>query len=290
MVFIAALLTIAATGSSQSTTAPRWSAVYPFNNASLATNTRVSDLLSRMTLHEKIGQMFMDANMAFGNDALKNGTDLRSTAIPRLGVPEFNWMGQGNVYRGAANGCQLNCCSCYDGHNMSNCCRDGYATQFPQGTGVAATWNPDLVFAMGVVASDESRALMHFPHRRAADYRTGASSVINILRDGRWGRAPETYGECPVLTGDLAVAFNKGLAGFQYLNSTQRQYGDRFKVMATVRHFVAYAGPDSQRFHFSAVVDDDDLQVCEQPPLHVPENIVRYDPESATISTRTPAH
>ena len=45
---------------------------------------------------------------------------------------------------------------------------------------------------------------------KAADYRTGASSVINILKDGRWGRAPETYGECPVLTGDIAVAFNKG--------------------------------------------------------------------------------
>lgn len=60
-----------------------------------------------------------------------------------------------------------------------------------QGTGVAATWNTALVFEMGVVASNESRALMKLPGRHA-DYRTGASSVINILRDGRWGRAPET--------------------------------------------------------------------------------------------------
>jgi len=69
---------------------------------------------------------------------------------------------------------------------------------------------------MGVVASDESWALQNRPNASDAptDYRTGASSVINILRDGRWGRAPETYGECPELTGEVAVALNKGLTGF----------------------------------------------------------------------------
>jgi hypothetical protein len=160
-------------------------------------------------------------------------------------------------YRGAANGCNIGCCSCYDPvHHPGVCCVDAFATQFPQvsnrievcfcgeiydfapvlskhvencrrtllatshifllarcegdyctcsvthptathgndtlqGTGVAATWNTALVFEMGVVASNESRALMKLPGRHA-DYRTGASSVINILRDGRWGRAPET--------------------------------------------------------------------------------------------------
>ena len=69
----------------------------------------------------------------------------------------------------------------------------GAATQFPQGTGVASTWNAELIFQMGVLTSDESRAMMNYPNR-SVDYRTGASSVINILKDGRWGRAPETYG------------------------------------------------------------------------------------------------
>ena len=197
--------------SSRSTSLPTPAAAssppYPFNNASLPTAQRVADLLSRMTLHEKVGQMFMDRDMAWGHDAPPKGdVDEASTAIDRLGVPEFIFMGQGNVYRGASNGCIVNCCSCYDGKNMSNCCHDGAATQFPQGTGVAATWNMTLIHDMGRIAADESRGMMHFPgKRKAADYRTGASSVINILRDGRWGRAPETYGECPVLTGDVAV-------------------------------------------------------------------------------------
>ena len=132
----------------------------------------------------------MDGKMAFGNDVLPKGGDLPSTAIPRLGVQPFNWMSQGNVYRGASNGCNINCCSCYDGKNMSNCCIDGSATVLPQGTGIAATWDPALIFKVGVMVSDESRAMMAFPNR-STDYRTGASSVINILRDPRWGRAPE---------------------------------------------------------------------------------------------------
>lgn len=246
---------------------------YSFNDPTLATHVRVADLLSRLTLHEKVGMMFMSADMAFGNDKLpKGGVDEPSTAIPRLGVPEFSWMGQGNVYRGASNGCTINCCSCYgETHNFSKCCHDGSATQFPQGTGVAATWNASAAFEMGRITSDESRGMMHYSYangtsrRVAADYRSGASSVINILKDGRWGRAPETYGECPVLTASIAVAFNKGLSGFASLDARTREHGDRFKVLGVVRHFVAYAGPDSERFHFDARVSDDDLRLTFLP-------------------------
>ena len=60
-------------------------------------------------------------------------------------------------------------------HKPGVCCHDGAATQFPQGTGVAATWNPDLVFQAGIVASDESRAMYNsYPDPVVADYRTGA--------------------------------------------------------------------------------------------------------------------
>ena len=229
-----------------------------------------------MTTHEKVGNMFMSAGMAFGNDQLpKGGVDEPSTAIPRLGVAEFNYMAQGNVYRGASNGCLVNCCSYCPGSRYGPpphaCCHDGGATQFPQGTGVAATWNASCVFEMGRIASEESRGMMHFPTwpngtlKRMVDYRSGASSVINILKDGRWGRAPETYGECPVLTGDIAVAFNKGLMGYVRLGDATREHGDRIKVLGGLRHFVAYAGPDSQRFHFNAVVSDDDLRMTYLP-------------------------
>lgn len=237
--------------------------VYPFCNLSSPMKLRVDDLLSRLTLHEKVGMVFMDANMAYGNSTLSNTSqegDLASTAVPRLGLPQFNWMGQGNVYRGASNGCNLNCCSCFDGHNMSNCCVDGFATVFPQGTGVAATFNKELVFAMGQAIADESLALNnHFPGK-TTDYRTGASSVINIARDPRWGRLPETYGEDPELTFQIALSLNKALMGYASRDAPSPQYGDdRWKVLPVIRHFVGYAGPDSQRFYFDAVISETDL-------------------------------
>ena len=73
-----------------------------------------------MKVSEKVGMLFMEADMALGNDVIVRGAngDLPSTNISRLGVPEFNWMSGGNVYRGAPNGCNLNCCSCYDGHEQ----------------------------------------------------------------------------------------------------------------------------------------------------------------------------
>ena len=77
------------------------------NDDSQALEKRLDDLLPRMTLRQKIGQMFMSSKMAFGNDVLPKGGDLPSTAMPNLGVGEFDFMSQGNVYRGAANGCDL---------------------------------------------------------------------------------------------------------------------------------------------------------------------------------------
>lgn len=262
------------------TTASLAGAQYPFNNVSLPAAQRAADLVSRLTLSEKVGMLFMDANMAYGNDTLPKGGDLPSTSVPRLGVPQFNWFSQGSVYRGAANGCSLGCCTaCPTNASLparsslravaastdvgGPCCHDGFATQLPQGTGMAATWDADLVFRAGVMVSDESWGIQNgFPGGAAiADYRTGASSVINILRDGRWGRAPETYGECPFLTGSTAVAFNKGLMGYPSLNATTREFGEYIKVLPTMRHMVAYAGPDNGRFTFNAVVNEDDLRL-----------------------------
>ena len=78
-----------------------------------------------------------------------------------------------------SSGCLVNCCSCYDGHDMNKCCHDGAATQFPQGTGLAATWNLPLAFEVGMVASQESRGLMNAPfHTVAADYRTGLTKML----------------------------------------------------------------------------------------------------------------
>ena len=145
---------------------------------SLPLEKRLDDLLGHMTLHDKIGNMFQNGKMAFGNDVVPKGGDYPSMAMPHLGVPEFIFMGQGNVYRGAANGCNIGCCSCYDPPTCTGgacCCIDEHATQFPQGTGVAATWNLPLIFEMGMVASDESWALQNRANasKSPTDYRSG---------------------------------------------------------------------------------------------------------------------
>jgi len=139
---------------------------------------RVDDLLSRMTLEEKVSQMMNAA-----------------PAIPRLGVPAYDWW----------NEC------------LHGVARAGVATVFPQAIGLAATWDQDLVERMADVISTEARAKHHDALRRGVHERylglTMWSPNINIFRDPRWGRGQETYGEDPYLAGRIGVAFVKGLQG-----------------------------------------------------------------------------
>jgi beta-glucosidase len=139
---------------------------------------RVDDLVSRMTLEEKISQMNSEA-----------------PSIERLGIPQYNWWNE--AIHGVA--------------------RAGTATVFPQVIGLAATWNTELIRRMAVVISDEGRAKHHESARNGVrDLYTGLTFFcpnINIFRDPRWGRGQETYGEDPYLTSRLAVSFIKGLQG-----------------------------------------------------------------------------
>jgi beta-glucosidase len=150
----------------------------PYQNQSLPFETRVNDLVSRMTLEEKVQQM----------------KDV-APAIDRLGVPAYNWWNE--ALHGVA--------------------RSGLATVFPQAIGMAATWDDSLIFKMATVVSDEARAKHHEYLRHDSRQRyqglTFWSPNINIFRDPRWGRGQETYGEDPFLTGRLAVQFIRGLQG-----------------------------------------------------------------------------
>ena len=139
---------------------------------------RVDDLVSRMTLDEKISQMQNNA-----------------PAIPRLGIPAYGWANE------ALHGVAL----------------AGHATVFPQAIGLAASWDTDLVHSIADVISTEARAkhndaIQHgnFGEHYGLDF---WSPNINIFRDPRWGRGQETYGEDPFLTGRMAVAFVTGLQG-----------------------------------------------------------------------------
>ncbi len=151
---------------------------YDFENPELTPIERASDLVSQMTLKEKVSQMRYDA-----------------PAISRLGVPAYNWWNE-----------------CLHGVG-----RAGEATIFPQAIGMGATWNVDLINKMGVAVSDEARAKHHrfVSENKRGIYQglTFWTPNINIFRDPRWGRGQETYGEDPYLTGELGVAYINGLQG-----------------------------------------------------------------------------
>ena len=151
---------------------------YQFQNTNLSTQERVENLLSEMTIQEKMQQM-----------------EYTSPAIKRLGIPEYNWW----------NEC------------LHGVARAGYATVFPQSISIAASWDADLIHEVASVISDEARAKHHeFARRGLRQIYQGLtfwSPNINIFRDPRWGRGHETYGEDPYLTGQLGMQFVKGLQG-----------------------------------------------------------------------------
>jgi beta-glucosidase len=177
---------------------------------------RVGDLLARMTLAEKISQMVHEA-----------------PAIPRLGIPSYNWWNEGL-------------------HGVG---RAGLATVFPQAIGLAATWNPDLIHRIATAISDEARAKYHQAVREGNHGiyfgLTYWSPNINIFRDPRWGRGQETYGEDPYLTSEIGKSFVQGLQG------DDRQY---LKLAASPKHFAVHSGPDNDRHHFNAMVSQRDLR------------------------------
>jgi beta-glucosidase len=147
-------------------------------NPALPIEQRVNDLISRMTLDEKVRQMQHTA-----------------PAIPRLGVPAYDWWNE--ALHGVA--------------------RSGYATVFPQAIGMAATWDAPLIHSEAETIATEARAKYN-QAQRADNHSiyfglTFWSPNINIFRDPRWGRGQETYGEDPFLTGRLGVAFVTGMQG-----------------------------------------------------------------------------
>ncbi|MGB7726753.1 MAG: glycoside hydrolase family 3 C-terminal domain-containing protein [Candidatus Acidiferrum sp.] len=158
------------------TTPPTVTPIYLDPSAPL--EQRVNDLVSRMTLEEKVSQM----------------QDV-APAIPRLQIPAYNWWNEG----------------------LHGVARAGIATVFPQAIGLGATWDTGLLHSLADVISTEARAKYNdaIAHNNTGRYYglTFWSPNINIFRDPRWGRGQETYGEDPFLTARLGIAFVTGLQG-----------------------------------------------------------------------------
>ena len=178
---IHALLALAIAGGWMATAFAQAKPAQPFpayKDPSLPMEKRVADLVSRMTLEEKVRQMQHTA-----------------PEISRLGVPSYDWWSE--ALHGVA--------------------RSGYATVFPQAIGMAATWDFDLIHLEGETIATEARAKYN-QAQREGNHRIYFgldfwSPNINIFRDPRWGRGQETYGEDPFLTGRLGVAFVTGMQG-----------------------------------------------------------------------------
>lgn len=149
-----------------------------YKDENLSIQERAEDLVSKMTVEEKIHQLRYDAY-----------------AVERLGIPAYNWWNE--ALHGVA--------------------RAGTATMFPQAIALAATFDDELLKKVADICSTEARAKYN-QNKKNADFGiykglTMWSPNINIFRDPRWGRGQETYGECPYLTSRLGVAFVKGLQG-----------------------------------------------------------------------------
>ncbi|UPK72247.1 glycoside hydrolase family 3 C-terminal domain-containing protein [Chitinophaga filiformis] len=153
---------------------------YPMWNTSLPIEQRVNDLVSRLTLEEKVGQMLNAA-----------------PAIVRLGIPAYDWWNE----------------------TLHGVARTPYhVTSYPQAIGMAATWDTAALYQMADYSATEGRAVHNkatSTGRNNERYMglTYWTPNINIFRDPRWGRGQETYGEDPYLTAKLGAAFVRGLQG-----------------------------------------------------------------------------
>lgn len=158
---------------------------------------RIVDLLSKLTIEEKI--------------SLLRAT---SPGIERLQIPKY--------YHG--------------NESLHGVVRPGRFTVFPQAIGLASMWNPDLHYQVATAISDEARGRWNeleqgrLQTQRFTDLLTFWSPTVNMARDPRWGRTPETYGEDPYLSGVLGTQFVKGLQG------NDPHY---LKIVSTPKHFAA---------------------------------------------------
>ncbi len=181
----------------------------PYKDPNLSPQERAEDLVSRLTLEEKV--------------ALMQNT---SPAIKHLGIKPYNWWNE--ALHGVA--------------------RAGEATVFPQTIGMAASFDPDLLYEVFNAVSDEARAKFHDFQRKGkyGKYQclTFWTPNINIFRDPRWGRGQETYGEDPYLTTVLGLQVIRGLQG-----PDTAKYD---KLHACAKHFAVHSGPEWNRHSFDA--------------------------------------
>ncbi len=180
----------------------------PYRDTNLTAEQRADDLIGRLTLTEKVKLM-------------RNG----SPAIPRLGIPQFEWWNEAL-------------------HGVG---RNGFTTVFPITMAMASSWDDELLEKVFTAVSDEARAKNNEARKRGRIDRYQGLSFwtpnINIFRDPRWGRGQETYGEDPYLTEKMGLAVVRGLQG--------PEDARHLKLLACAKHFAVHSGPEWNRHSFN---------------------------------------
>ncbi len=211
----------------------------PYQDSSRSFHERAVDLCSRLTLDEKALLM-------------QNS----SPAIPRLGIPQFEWWSEA----------------------LHGIARNGFATVFPQTIGMAASWDEPLLYQVFSAARDEGVAKNNLARKAGSIGRYQGLSMwtpnINIFRDPRWGRGQETYGEDPFLTMQMGLAVVGGLQGQAFLpqpSSVQEKGVNQWilandepvdskspyhkatykPLLACAKHFAVHSGPEWNRHSFN---------------------------------------
>lgn len=216
-----------------------WAQPYPFQDEALPRHERIMDLLGRLTLEEKSDLM-----------------QATSHGVPRLGIPKY-----------------------FHGNEaLHGIVRPGRFTVFPQAIALSATWNPELIQRVATAISDEARGRWNeleygrLQNSQFSDLLTFWSPTVNMARDPRWGRTPETYGEDPYLTGRIGAAFVRGLQGDdpRYL-----------KVVSTPKHF-AVNNEEHNRFECDAQVSERQLREYYLAPF---EACIREGKAAAIMSS-----
>jgi beta-glucosidase len=214
--------------------------VIPYKNPGLAVETRVSDLLSRMTIEEKFWQLYMiPGDLDAGKDKFKNG--ILGLQVRAPGEMEMARK-LNSIQKYFVEETRLGIPVIFFEEALHGLVNEG-ATSFPQAIALAATWDTALVgrVAKAIAMEAKSRGI-----------RQVLSPVVNIAGDVRWGRTEETYGEDPFLSSMIGVAF---VSAFEKLD-----------VVTTPKHFIANVG-DGGRDSYPVDIDERLLEEVYLPPF-----------------------
>ena len=227
---------------------------YPFQDTSLPVTQRVDDLISRLTLDEKIAFL-----------------EHQNPAVERLGIKPYSWWNEA----------------------LHGIARNGVATVYPMPIALAATFNPEMIEEVYSSIADEG-VRKHRQSQEAGEYgdNTGITFFtpnINIFRDPRWGRGMETFGEDPYLTAQMGLAAVRGLQGSCEAESGKRKTESSFdaaasfplsafrfpflKSAACLKHLAVHSGPEGLRHQFDAHISNRDLWTTYLPAF---EYIIKH--------------